>query len=228
MKKVLLIDDDNDLVAVLTEAFRRHTYSVLTAPDGEQGLRCWEAEHPDLVLLDGNLPQVDGFEVCRRIRDQATRTAVILLTERSAEAQVLDGFAAGADDYLPKPFSIKQLLARMDTVLRRYEGWPERVSARELRVGDLTLDTNTLTVTRGGQHIALTCLEFQLLYCLALNAGHVVPYARLKAVRGYNGDEISSSAVKTHIAHIRQKLGVSRTRPGAIRAVTSVGYRLNV
>jgi DNA-binding response OmpR family regulator len=110
--KVLLVDDDIDLVDLLTYSLRRAGYGVVSALDGEQAHQSWEAERPDLVLLDGTLPQLDGFEVCRRIRQQA-RTPIILLTERSAEVDVVGGLEAGADDYVPKPFSAKQLLARM-------------------------------------------------------------------------------------------------------------------
>ena len=228
MKTVLLVEDDPDLVDVLQYALRGQGYSVVTAFDGEQGLQSWATEHPDLVLLDGKLPKVDGFDVCRRIREQAARTPIILLTERSAEAQVLAGFDAGADDYMPKPFSIKQLLARVATVLRRYEGQAERVSLSQLSIGDLTLEPDTHRATRAGQEIALTLTEFQLLYCLALNAGHVVPYSRLgKAAWGY-GVDVSSNAIKGHITHLRRKLGLSptATAPGEIRVVSGIGYRL--
>src|SRR3981081_534789 len=105
--KVLLVDDDIDLVDLLTYALRRAGYNVVSALDGEQALRSWQVERPDLVLLDGMLPRLDGFEVCRRIRQQG-RTPISLLTERSAEVDVVGGLEAGADDYVPKPFSPKQ------------------------------------------------------------------------------------------------------------------------
>ena len=225
MRKVLLVDDDVDLIDVLEYALRRHGYTVLTALDGEQGLQTWASERPDLVLLDGNLPVVDGFEICRRIRGQA-RTPVILLSERASESQVLQGFEAGADDYVPKPFSTRQLLARIDAVLRRYEPHPDVLSSRELSVADLTLDLETQRATKAGHVVALTRVEFHLLYCLALNAGHVVTYARLIDAAWGQGVDVSSSAIKVHIAHLRRKLGLSPTGPGGIRAEMNIGYRL--
>jgi two-component system response regulator VicR len=226
MKKVLVVDDDSDLVDLLQYALRRVGYNVVTALSGEDGLQRWEAEHPDLVLLDGNLPQVDGFEVCRSIRQQA-RTPIILLTGRSAEEQVIDGFAAGADDYIPKPFSTKQLLARMDAVLRRYEPDPDVLTSRQLSMADFTLDPETQQVTRGGRLILLTRLEFSLLYCLVLHVGQVVPYSRLiEAGWGYYGPENSTNLLKSHVTHLRRKLGFTPTSPGGIRAELNVGYRL--
>ena len=228
MTKVLLVDADADLLDVLGYALRRRGYSVATAPNGEQGLRSWQTERPDLVLLEGNLPHVDGFEVCRRIREQEARTPIILLTERSAESQVLEGFDAGADDYVPKPFSLKQLLARMDAVLRRYAADADPMAAGELTIGDLTLDPDTQRVTRAGQVVALTRIEFQLFYCLAVNAGRTVTYSRLIDMAWDQGVEASSSSITAHIANVRQKLGLSRSAPGGIQAVTSIGYRLIV
>src|SRR5256885_8927700 len=123
MKKVLVVNKDSGLVDLLKYALRRDGYSVVTALNGEQGLQSWQTEQPDLVLLDRQVSQVDGVEVCRRIRSQ-TRTPIILLSERPTESQILDGFEAGADDYIPKPFSMRQLLARIQAVLRRYEPPP--------------------------------------------------------------------------------------------------------
>ena len=226
MKTVLLVDDDNDLVDVLKHALQRRGFRVVTALDGEAALQSWEAEQPDLVLLDGKLPHMDGFEVCRHIRRREARTAIILLTERSAETHVLEGFEAGADDYVPKPFSIKQLLARIDAVLRRYEFYPNRVTPCELTIADLTLDPDTHQVTRAGRVVALTRVEFQLLYCLALNSGHIVRYSRLSAAAWGHRGGVSSSAIKAHITRVRQKLELSRNSPGGIQAVSGIGYRL--
>src|SRR5215216_7596408 len=116
--KVLVVDDDVDLLDLMTYALRREGYNVVAAVDGQQALQRWESENPDIVLLDGNLPKVDGFEVCRRIRHES-KTPIILLTARDDEPDIVRGLTLGADDYVTKPFSTTQLLARIRAVLRR-------------------------------------------------------------------------------------------------------------
>jgi DNA-binding response OmpR family regulator len=221
--KVLLVDDDAELVDLLGYALRREGYTVLTALDGEQALQRWEAERPDLVLLDGILPKVDGFEVCRRIR-HASATPVILLTARGAEADVLRGLQVGADDYVTKPFSARVLAARMRAILGRSKrGEPARA---QLEVGDLTLDLHSHRVTKGGAPVQLTLLEFRILHLLAVNAGRVIPYARLvEHAWGYY-DEGTSSLLKAHLSHLRKKLALPAAGPGSVKAVLGVGYSL--
>jgi DNA-binding response OmpR family regulator len=221
--KVLLVDDDIGLVELL----RCAGHTVLTALDGDGALRSWEAEHPDIVLLDGALAVVDGFEVCRRIR-QLAHTPIILLSGQSAEDDILRGFECGADDYMPKPLSGKQLLARMQAVLRRYENDPAQVLSTQLRVGELVFDPETHhVITEGRPSKPVTKLEFRVLYHLALNAGQVVPYSRLiESVWGYF-DEASATLLRTHVCHLRRKLGLPQHGPGSIKAVLGLGYRLS-
>ena len=121
--KVLVVDDDVDLLDLMTYALRREGYNVLAAVDGQQALQRWESENPDIVLLDGNLPKIDGFEVCRRIRHES-KTPIIMLTARDEEEDILRGLQIGADDYMTKPFSAKQLAARMKAVMRRCQTDP--------------------------------------------------------------------------------------------------------
>jgi two-component system response regulator VicR len=224
--KVLLVDDDTDLVDLLGYALRRVGYTVVTAFDGETALQTCEQEHPDLVLLDRVLPNLDGFEVCRRIRKQM-HTPVILLTEHAAETDIIGGLDAGADDYVPKPFSARQLLARMQAVLRRYEPDPERLVTRELRAGELVLDPETHSLSRAGEPIGVTRVEFRLLYCLAVNEGLVVTYSRLiEHIWGYYGEVNETQLLKTHVSHLRRKLGLPRAGPGSIRSTLGVGYSL--
>jgi DNA-binding response OmpR family regulator len=222
--KVLVVEDDADLLDLLNYALRRAGYTVLTAADGSQALRQFEAEQPDLVLLDVNLPKLHGFEVCRRLR-QAAETPIIMLTARDEEEDVLRGLQLGADDYVTKPFSPKQLLARMQTVLRRCRTDRYDQPAREVVCGDLVLELDAQQVTKAGRAVQLTRLEFRILFLLAMNAGRIIPYARLvEYAWGYDGGE--ASQLKTHVCHIRQKLGLESGQPGAIRAVTGVGYSL--
>ena len=222
--KVLVVDDDADLLDLLVYSLRREGYTILTAVDGPQALRQYEAEQPDLVVLDVNLPKLNGFEVCRRMR-QAAETPIIMLTSRDEEEDVLRGLQLGADDYVTKPFSPKQLLARMKTVLWRCRTDRYDQPAREVRCGDLVLELDSQQVTKAGRSVQLTPLEFRLLFLLAMNAGRIIPYGRLvEYVWGY--DAGTSSQLKTHICHIRQKLGLEPRQPGGIHAVTGVGYSL--
>jgi DNA-binding response OmpR family regulator len=220
--KVLVVEDDVDLLDLLTYALQREGYTVLAAVDGPQALARFEADQPDLVLLDLGLPKLDGLEVCRRIR-HAAQTPIVMLTGRAEEDDVVRGLEVGADDYVTKPFSAKQLIARLAAVLRRCPGAPGAEAARELRVGDVVLDLSSHAVTKAGVPVQLTPLEFRILYMLALNAGRVVPYARLvQYAWGYH-DEASSSLLKSHVTHLRAKLGLA---PQALSAVVGVGYRL--
>lgn len=224
--KVLLVDDDADLLDLLTYALGREGYSVLTAMDGQAALRRWEDDAPDIILLDANLPKIDGYEVCRRIRHEAA-TPIIMLTARDDEEDVLHGFRTGADDYLCKPFSAKQLSARMKAVLRRSQSDPYRQPVREVAIGDIRLDLQSYSATSGDRQIQLTPLEFRILYLLGVNTGRVIPYSRLvEYAWGYEGGD--SSLLKTHICHIRQKLNLSAGKNGGIRAVPGVGYSLAV
>ena len=223
--KVLVVDDDADLLDLMTYALRREGYNVLTAIDGQQALQRWEAERPDIILLDGNLPKLDGFEVCRRIRHGA-KTPIIMLTARDEEADVLRGLQVGADDYVTKPFSAKLLTARMKTVLRRCQADPFRQAVSEVKVGDLVLDLQSHEVTKSGSPVQLTPLEFRILYLLAMNESRVIPYSRLVEYAWGYYDEGNSSLLKTHLSHIRKKLRLPTTGPGSVKAVLGVGYSL--
>jgi DNA-binding response OmpR family regulator len=211
---------------LLTYALRREGYTVLTAMDGQQALKRWEDDTPDVVLLDANLPKLDGYEVCRRIRHDGT-TPIIMLTARDEEEDILRGFRLGADDYVNKPFSARQLAARLKAVLRRSQADPYRQPVREVKVGDVLLDLQSYSVKAGDRQIQLTPLEFRILYLLGVNEGRVIPYSRLvEYAWGYEGGD--SSLLKTHICHIRQKLSLSAGKNGGIRAVPGVGYSLAI
>lgn len=221
--KILLVDDDTDLLDVTAYALRREGFNVIVATDGAQAIRRWEQDHPDLVILDVNMPHFSGIEVCQRIR-QAGTTPVILLTALNQEEQVVQGFQAGADDYVTKPFSPRQLAMRIRAIWRRTaNGEPE--PARELRVGPLVLDAESHDVRLDERPIQLTPIEFRLLYILAANNGRVVSTARLVDYAwGYDGGDVS--LLKTHVSHIRKKLQLPQEEIGEIRAVPRVGYRL--
>ncbi|HEU5316492.1 MAG TPA: response regulator transcription factor, partial [Chloroflexota bacterium] len=142
--KVLVVEDDEELLDLLTYALRREGYTVLGAADGQQALDRFEREQPDLVMLDGNLPRMDGFEVCRRIRHEyRSNVPTIMLTGRDKEADVVKGLDMGADDYVVKPFSTKQLTARMRALLRRSRSDKYRAPAAQVEAGDITLDLDS-------------------------------------------------------------------------------------
>ena len=169
--KALIVDDDRVLADVLAFTLRREGFQVILAYDGEAALHRWAEEQPDIIVLDVNMPKLDGFSVCRRIREQAD-TPIILLTVRGEEDDIVHGLKLGADDYITKPFSPRQLVARAHAVLRR-AGRAPHPSIRQ--VGDLTLDSSRRELRVGGENaVSLSPLESRLLDYLMLNAGHVL------------------------------------------------------
>ena len=181
--KVLLVDDDTTLAEVTAFALRRAGFLVLTAESGEEALRSWEVEQPDLVILDIQLPGQDGLSVCRAIR-AVSRVPIIMLTVRSSDDDIVQGLELGADDYLPKPFSPRQLIARARAVLRRAAPLP---ALPQIAAGRLVLDTALQTVETPAGTLRLTPLEFRLLHYLVVNQGQVLPTeAILTHVWGYS------------------------------------------
>lgn len=222
--KILLVDDDVDLLDVTAYALRREGFNVITATDGVQGLRRWESDDPDLVLLDLGMPRLGGLEVCRRIR-QSSMTPIIFLTAASDDDQVVQGFRHGADDYVTKPFSTRQLAMRIRAVLRRSSGKSLAEMERVVDLDDFTLDLEAHQVTRQGEIIQLTPLEFRIFYLLAMNGGRVVSFGRLVEYGwGYGGGE--PSMLKTHVSHLRKKLRLIPGQPGYIQVIHGVGYLL--
>jgi DNA-binding response OmpR family regulator len=221
--KILIADDDAELLDVTAYALRREGFNVVTAADGAQALHRWEGDRPDVVVLDIGMPHPNGLEVCQRIR-ATSETPVILLTGLTDDEHVVRGFRVGADDYVTKPFSPRQLAMRIRAVQRRaaQPGAPD--PKRELEVGDMVLDIDSHEVRRGGRMVRLTPIEFRLLYMLAVNAGRVVGGSRLvEYVWGYDGKDVT--LLKTHVSHLRSKLGLPRRGAGSITALPGVGYR---
>lgn len=234
--KVLLVDDDPDLLDITTYALQREGFSILTATDGKQALRRWETEKPDVLVLDVNLPNVNGFEVCRQIRAHQgvqSATPILFLTALSGEEDVARGLGLGADDYITKPFSMRQLAMRLRVVHRRAQRsastpgspWNTSVPQGELRIGDLTIDIEAHEVQCGERSTYLTPIEFRLLYLLAMNAGHVVTHARLVEY-AWQYERGNTSVLKTHMTHLRSKLGLYADGGCRMQAIPGVGYRL--
>jgi DNA-binding response OmpR family regulator len=221
--RILLADDDADMVDITAYALRREGFTVLVAVDGLQAFQRWRSDQPDLVLLDVAMPRLNGFEVCRRIR-QVAATPIIMLTGASDEEHVLQGFRFGADDYVTKPFSPKQLAVRIRAVLRRSRA-DAACAAEDLRIGEFIFDTEAHQVQVGNRRVQLTPLEFRIFYLLAANAGRVVSFRRLvEYAWGYDGGD--AALLKTHVSHLRKKLGLRRGRPEDIVVVHGVGYSL--
>jgi len=220
--RVLVVDDDLQLAALIAFTLRREGFEVIKAADGEAALAAWEAQQPDLVILDVNLPRLDGYKVLRRIR-AAGPTPVIMLTVRDEEDDMVQGLDLGADDYIAKPFSPKNLLARIRAVLRRSGKQPPA----DLTFGDLTLDVDRQEVRRaGGEAIKLTPLEFRLLHYLFVNQGQVLPSDMIiEYVWGY-GDSGDRAALKQLVRRLRLKIEPDPGTPRYIETVPGVGYTL--
>jgi DNA-binding response OmpR family regulator len=222
--KILLADDDTEMLDVTCYVLRKHGYEVAAATDGAQAVQRWQDERPDLVLLDVALPRLSGFEVCRKIRARSA-TPIILVTGKDQDDDVVEGFSAGADDYVTKPFSHRQLVMRIRAVLGRASGRIADEPTTEVRAGGFRLDLHAHEVTRGDLCVRLTPLECRVLYMLAVNEGRVVRSGRLvEYAWGYVASE--PALLKAHICHLRQKLRVRPGEPGYIKTIRWVGYVL--
>jgi DNA-binding response OmpR family regulator len=225
---ILSADDDPHLLRLVTRNLELEGYAVLTATDGADALRQIQEEQPDLVLLDVMMPRLDGFTVCQRVREFSA-VPIILLTARGQDQDKVRGLDLGADDYLTKPFSIDELLARVRAVLRRAQfssserfGGPRSL----ITIGDLTIDDTQRRVTRGGREIALTPTEYRLLAYLAQNAGRVVTQDLLLE-RIWGSEYIGEShMLQVNINRLRRKLEDDPSHPRYIRTRVGIGYLL--
>lgn len=220
--RALLVDDDTRLAELLRDYLGPHGIAITHAPDGGRGLAALEAGSYDVVLLDLMMPGIDGLEVCRRIRHKS-RVPVIMLTARGDETDRVVGLEMGADDYIPKPFGPRELLARIRAVLRR--ATPEAVHER-LRVGNLDIDVEGRRARLDERDLDLTGLEFDLLVALARRAGRVVPRDALLELAGRGDVAVSERTVDVHVSHLRQKLGDDGRQPRRIKTIRGQGYML--
>lgn len=218
--RVLLIDDDEKLSALLTEYLGRFNFSVRAVVHPDEGLRAVKADAPDIVILDVMLPDMDGFAVCRKMRE-TSRVPIVMLTARGDVTDRIVGLELGADDYVPKPFEPRELLARMQAVLRRGAagGGDDRV-----RIGPLEVNWTTSSTRVNGQVVPLTSAEFELLGLLVRNRGRVLSRDRIMdGTRGIDWDAYDRS-IDVLISRIRQKLGDDPKQPAFIRTVRGLGY----
>jgi DNA-binding response OmpR family regulator len=221
--KALVVDDDLALADVVSFTMRRSGFDVILAHDGQEALDRWKDESPDLIILDLNLPKIDGLSVCRRIRDQAD-TPIIILSVRGDEDDVVKGLELGADDYIVKPFSPRQLVARSEALLRRVKAQP--VTPEPLTVNELTLDPSRKQVFCKGEPLAkLTGLETRLLEILMLNQGQVLTTETLiDAVWGSSGGD--RAMLKQLVYRLRKKIEACPSEPDYLITVAGVGYSL--
>jgi DNA-binding response OmpR family regulator len=219
-RTILIVEDDQAIAHSLEARLRSEGFDVELATDGPGGVDACQRIEPDLVVLDLMLPGYDGVEVCRRIQAGA-HVPVLMLTARDAETDVLVGLGVGADDYVTKPFSVREVVARIQAILRRAER--AGGSSDLVKVDDIEIDGGRREVRRAGDHVHLTPLEFELLQRLAADPGIVFTRERLLAeIWGYD-DDLGARTVDAHVGALRRKLGTD-----VVRTVHGVGYALGV
>jgi len=224
MPTVLIIDDDEKLVKLLREYLEPHGFTTKFELDGNAGLAAARDDRPDLVVLDVMLPGLDGFEVCRRIRGES-QTPILMLTARGEETDRIVGLELGADDYLPKPFNPRELLARIKAILRRADSQNDAEKGDVLVAGPVKLDGGSRSVWVRGQLVELTTAEFDLLRVLMASAGRVL--SRDQLMERLHGSSWSyfDRSIDVHISRIRQKIEREPKRPTLLKTVRGVGYQ---
>jgi DNA-binding response OmpR family regulator len=222
MTRVLVVDDDADIRGLVRELLERSGYDVLEAPDGNEGLRVFYAEQPDLVILDVSMPGLDGWAVLERIRELSD-APVLMVTARAEELDKVRGLRAGADDYVTKPFGRQELLARVDAALRR----TPRDGAQPERYADgfVTIDFPQRAVTAGGRPVALTPLEFRLLTAFVRNPNQVLSHDQLLDLAWGDAGAAERDQVKLYVGYLRRKLGEVEGAESPIETMRGFGYR---
>jgi DNA-binding response OmpR family regulator len=226
-RHILIIEDNRDLAGLLKVHLNDLAFEVDLAHDGTSGMSKAEARHFDLVILDLMLPGMDGMEICRRLRQKKDYTPILMLTAKSSEMDRILGLEMGADDYVVKPFSVKELLARVKAIFRRSDSMQQNSHAEEeiLQRNALIINTTKRTVYRDGKAIDLTAKEFDLLLHFARHPGRVFSRAQLlDSVWGY-GHEGYEHTVNSHINRLRSKLEKNPSNPRYIQTVWGVGYK---
>lgn len=227
MKKILIIEDEPNIRELVSYNLKAAGYIPMEAEDGIEGLEAARRERPDLILLDIMLPGMDGYDLCRELRTSGDKTPIIMMTAKTDEVDKVLGLEFGADDYIAKPFGVRELVARVKAVLRRYEeGRTSQESSAILKAGDLAIDLGRHEVTVSGVRVDLTMKEFELLSFLAGNRG-----------RAFSRDELldkvwgihfmgESRTVDVHIRHLRRKLSLNGDEDKYIETIRGKGYKL--
>jgi DNA-binding response OmpR family regulator len=227
MAHVLVVDDDDTVASVVVTYLERAGHGTRQLGDGREAVEAIELKQPDLVVLDLMLPGLDGLEVCRRVRASWPEVAVVMLTALAEPDDRIAGLEVGADDYVTKPFSPRELVLRVDSVLRRMAGATGSTTKTVLTAGSITVDAAARRATRDGQELALTVRELDLLTFLLSNPGRAFTREQLmREVWGWTfGDQ---STVTVHVRRLREKVEQDPTNPSLIQTVWGIGYRLEL
>lgn len=222
-KKILVIDDEPQIVKVLKAYLEKAGYQVVTTLDGNSALAIFQREKPDFLILDLNLPGMDGLEICKAVR-RDSNVPILMLTARVEEADRLIGLELGADDYVVKPFSPREVVARVRTILRRTTAEPDKIGI--IQVGDLKIDLEQHTITLAAKPVDLTPTEFEILVTLARQPKRV--FSRLQIMEQAQGDSFEGyeRTIDAHIKNIRLKLEPNPKKPIYIQTVFGLGYKL--
>lgn len=223
--KILIVDDEPAILELVTYNLEREGYTCLTAEDGEEAIKIAQSELPDLIVLDIMLPKKDGYAVCRELRGMGHQMPILMLSAKGEEIDRVLGLEIGADDYLPKPFSPRELVARVKALLRRQELAQTQSTADVLRVGDVELDPERYEVRVKGRKVELTPKEFELLHLLMLSPGKVLTRDLLLTKVWDFAYDGGSRTVDVHVRRLREKIEEDPARPRYIETVYGVGYR---
>ena len=227
-KKILIVDDEKQLVSLVKLHMEMAGYEVLTASDGERALAIGREENPDLIILDLMLPKIDGWEVCKRLRaeQKISGIPVIMLTARTETEDKLKGFECGADDYVTKPFSPRELVARVKRVLARAENGP--VKPRRYSIGNTEIDLEDITVKVNDEAVHLTEKERAILKALLDKPGEFLTRGQLLDTAWSVKDEVENGNIDVHIRHLREKLEKDPENPQIIKTIKGAGYIVEI
>jgi len=231
-KKILIIEDEPNIRELILYNLKTNGYEGIAAEDGIMGITMVHREKPDLILLDIMLPGKNGYEICKELRDEGNNTPIIMITAKTEETDKVMGLEYGADDYISKPFGIREMMARIKAVLRRYETAAELMEDKGkekdtiITVGDLSINVERHEVTEGGRQIELTLKEFELLQYLMENRGHV--FSRDQLLNNIWGIDYlgETRTVDVHIRHLRQKLVGEDGEDSYIETIRGKGYKV--
>jgi DNA-binding response OmpR family regulator len=223
---ILIVEDEHAVARGIEYALQQEGYTVVLARSGEEGLEIAVGQAPDLVILDVRLPGIDGFEVLRRLRAAGSKAPVLMLTARDDEVDKVIGLELGADDYVTKPFGLRELLSRVKALLRRaYGDLADAVGGRVIRHDDLVIDLERRRVQRGQRRISLTPTEFEILRHLASRPGRVYTRSELlELLRDYEALDQDEKTINVHVSHLRDKIEDDPSRPVFVQTIRGVGY----
>jgi two-component system response regulator MtrA len=224
-RRILIADDDPSITVLIEKALEDPLYEIVSVKDGLEAMEAFENDTFDVVILDVMMPYVDGFQACRHIRERSD-IPIIILTARGGTEDVVHGFELGADDYITKPFKVAEMIARVEAILRRVEGYKQRLAPPIVRVGEMEIDEPRHRVVVRGEVVNLTPMEFELLYFLAANAGQVFDRETLYREVWHYDHVGETNLVDVCVRRLREKVEREPSRPHIIITVRGVGYKL--